>query len=465
MPTASRHLDCSNGSAWRSTGKVCKSSLNQKGFENEEKCSSLEVFFFIITRKNIEMEEIEKAMAEGEKILRAWEPTKIHFGEGAALRVGGVVKRYGDRTLLIIGKGSIKKSGMLDRILRSLERNSVSYKMVEGVEPNPSKETVYRITYHLLAGNFNSILAIGGGSVIDAAKAVGILGTTKEGEIDDYFGVGMVSKKTKKIMNLIAIPTTSGTGSELTKFSVITDTWLHVKKLIFDIAIVPVEAVVDPELTYSCENHVSRVVGLDAMTHLMEGYFNNVDEAVDSEANQRALIGLKLVLEGLPRVLKDGQDIEARGMMSLASTLGGSVLFYKQAGLPHLNSFSWSNVMDHGEAVAVMLPYYSAYYAPNISEKMKKVAELMSIRESKDLTQDFVQGLFEFYKKIDFPLTLKEFKNFSEDLIDKAVRDASQNRMKLEASPRPVPPERGNEILRTIIEGAYEGTIEKIVNL
>jgi alcohol dehydrogenase class IV len=408
---------------------------------------------------------MEKIMAEAEEILKGWKPTKIHFGEGAALRVDEVVKKYGERTLLIIGKGSIRKSGMLDRALRSLEKNSVCYKIVEGVEPNPSKETVYRIVYHLLAGDFSCLLAIGGGSVIDAAKAAAILGTVKEGELDDYFGVGMVSKKVKRIMDLIALPTTSGTGSELTKFSVITDTWLHVKKLIFDIAIVPTEAIVDPELTYSCENHVSRVTGLDAMTHLMEGYFNNIDEAVDSEANQRALIGLKLVLEGLPRVLKDGQDREARRMMSLASTLGGSVLFYKQAGLPHLNSFSWSNVMDHGEAVAVMLPYYSAYYAPDISEKMKNVAKLMGITESGNMKEAFVEGLFDFYKKVNFPLSLKEFKNFSEDLIEKAVRDASQNRMKLEASPRPVPLERSEEILRTIIEGAYQGTIEKIVNL
>jgi alcohol dehydrogenase class IV len=96
---------------------------------------------------------------------------------------------------------------------------------------------------------------------------------------------------------------------------------------------------------------------------------------------------------------------------------------------------------------------------------MKKVAELMSIPESKDLTEDFVQGLFALYKKVNFPLTLREFRNFSEDLIDKAVRDASQNRMKLEASPRPVPAEKSEEVLRTIIEGAYQGTIEKIVDL
>ncbi len=411
------------------------------------------------------MKEIEKIMGDAERILEAWKPTRIHFGEGSIQQVGEVVKKYANRTLLTIGKGTIKKSGVLDSISQALEKNSITYKIVEGVEPNPSKETVYRIVYHLLAGDFNYLLAIGGGSVIDAAKAAGILGTIKEGELDDFFGVGMVSKKVKKIMNLIAVPTTSGTGSEVTKFSVITDIWLHVKKLIFDIAIVPTEAIVDPELTYSCGNHVSRVTGLDAMTHLMEGYFNNVDDGADPGANRRALIGLKLVFEGLPRVLKNGQDREARRMMSLASTLGGSVLFYKQAGLPHLNSFSWSNVMDHGEAVAVMLPYYTAYYAPNISEKIKNVATLMGIPESRDMTKDFVEGLFDFYRKINFPLTLKEFKNFSKDLIEKAVQDASQNRMKLEASPRPVPPEKSEEILHTIIEGAYQGTIEKIVHL
>ena len=411
------------------------------------------------------MKEIEKIMGDAERILEAWKPTRIHFGEGSIQQVGEVVKKYANRTLLTIGKGTIKKSGVLDSISQALEKNSITYKIVEGVEPNPSKETVYRIVYHLLAGDFNCLLAIGGGSAIDAAKAAGILGTIKEGELDDYFGVGMVSKKVKKIMNLIAVPTTSGTGSEVTKFSVITDIWLHVKKLIFDIAIVPTEAIVDPELTYSCGNHVSRVTGLDAMTHLMEGYFNNVDDGADPGANRRALIGLKLVFEGLPRVLKNGQDREARRMMSLASTLGGSVLFYKQAGLPHLNSFSWSNVMDHGEAVAVMLPYYTAYYAPNISEKIKTVATLMGIPQSEDMVKGFVDGLFDFYRKINFPLTLKEFKNFSKDLIEKAVRDASQNRMKLEASPRPVPPEKSEEVLHTIIEGAYQGTIEKIMHL
>ena len=103
---------------------------------------------------------------------------------------------------------------------------------------------------------------------MDAAKAAGILGTIKEGDLDEYFGVGMVSKKISKIMHLIVAPTTSGSGSEVTKLSVITDTKLGVKKLMIDPAIVPTGAIVDPELTYSCGKHITLVSGLDTMTHL-----------------------------------------------------------------------------------------------------------------------------------------------------------------------------------------------------
>jgi len=411
------------------------------------------------------MDTIEKTMREAEGILQAWKPTRITFGEGSVHKVGEVVKKYSDRVLVVIGKGSVKNSGVLDKITGLLEKSSIQYDVCGGVEPNPSKETVYRIVYHLLAKSFPCLLAVGGGSVMDAAKAAGILATVKEGELDDYFGVGMVSKKIKKIMNLIVLPTTSGTGSEFTKFSVITDTVLHVKKVILDMAIVPAEAIVDPELTYSCGPHVSLVAGLDTMTHLIEGYLNTVDENADPEANTRALVGLGLLFEGLPRVVKYGKDKEARRMMSLASTLGGSVLFFKQAGGPHLNSFSWCDVMDHGEACAVMLPYYSAYYAPVVKEKLKTLAQILGVRDSGHIARDFAGGLLDFYKSLNFPSTLKAYERFSEDLIDKAIRDASQNRMKLEAMPRPVPADKSQEVLRTIIEGAYQGSIEEIVKL
>jgi len=152
-------------------------------------------------------------------------------------------------------------------------------------------------------------------------------------------------------------------------------------------------------------------------------------------------------------------------MMSMASVLGGTVLFYKQAGGPHLNSFSWCNVMDHGEACAIMLPYYAAYYAPVVMEKLKTVSQILGVQDSGEPARDLAEGLLNFYKALGFPSTLREVENFSKDLIDKAINDASQNKMKLEAMPRPVPVENSEKVLRTIIEGAYNGTLEEILKL
>jgi len=404
-------------------------------------------------------------MQDIEKVIQEWEPTKIHFGEGSINKVGDAVRRYADNALVVIGRGSIKTTGVLDRITALLDKASIRYEICEGVEPNPSKETVYRIAYRLLAGNFTCLLAVGGGSVIDAAKAAGILAKVKEGDLDEYFGVGMVSKKTERSTDLVAVPTTSGSGSEVTRFSVITDPVLGVKKLMIDPAIVAREAIVDPELTYSCSKQVTLVSGLDAMTHLVEGYLNTVDDASDPQTNDRALAGLALLFEALPRIIRDPQDKAGRKNMALASLLGGTVLFFKQAGGPHLNSFSWCNAMDHGEACAVMLPYYGAYYAPVVADRLKNVSQIMGIKDSGDVARDFAQGLLDFYRELDFPLTLKEFENFSVDLIEKAVSDAAQNKMKLDAMPRPVPLEKSETVLRTIIEGAYEGKLDEILKL
>lgn len=411
------------------------------------------------------MGPVKDRMKSAEMVFQSWQPTKVHFGEGTINRIGEVIKGYSDRALIIAGKGSVQKAGFLDKIKTILDGTGVRYKICQGVEPNPSKETVYRITNHLLAGDFGCLIAIGGGSVMDAAKASGMLGTVKEGDLEDYFGVNMISNKVSKTMPLIVAPTTSGSGSELTKISVITDTDLHVKKMIIDPAIIPTEAIVDPELTYSCGSRVTRVSGLDTLTHLIEGYLNTVDEGADPDANERAIIGLELLFESLPTVLQNPTDKEARKKMSMASLLGGSVLLYKQAGGPHLNSFSWSDVMDHGEACAVMLPYYAAYYAPAVMDKIKILSEILGIRDSGNIAKDFAEGLKSFYRRLNFPTTLKEFNGFSKGLIDKAVADASQNKMKLEAMPRPIPSQQCDQILRTIITGAYNGTTEEILRL
>ena len=106
--------------------------------------------------------DLGTVMQEAEGIVTAWEPTKIHFGEGAVDKTGKLIKKYGGKVLIITGQGSVKTAGYLDRIIKSLDYASVAYHVCGGVEPNPSKETVYRIAYHLLAGGYDCILALGG---------------------------------------------------------------------------------------------------------------------------------------------------------------------------------------------------------------------------------------------------------------------------------------------------------------
>jgi alcohol dehydrogenase len=399
------------------------------------------------------------------KLLRGWKQTDLTFGDGIISKAGETIKRYADSSLIIIGQGAIKNSGVLDLIARSLAEAGVKFEICERVEVNPSQETVYRIAYRLLANNFQSVFAVGGGSVMDAAKAACILASAKEGELQDYYGAGRVSAKIRRIMPLVLAPTTSGSGSEVTRFSVISDTRQQLKKMIADPAIYAHAALVDPQLTSSAPSHITRVSGLDAMTHLIEGYFNRIEKSIDPTAEQRGLLGMSLLFEALPRAIEKPEDGEARKMMSLASVLGGSMFLHGQAGGPHLNSFSWSTVMAHGEATAVMLPYYGAFYAPVIAEKIRTVSDLLGVSPSESPANDFAEGLFAFYRKIGFPTALREFPCFSTALIEKAVEDGRNNTMKLAAMPRPVPVEKSREILNTIIMGAYHGKLEEIVRI
>ncbi len=405
------------------------------------------------------MQRIDEAV----RLLADWKPTLLRFGPGGVTAVGDIVRGYGSSALIVIGRESVERSGALARITAGLDRAGVRNEVCAGVEPNPSQETVYRIAYRLLAGRFDCVAAVGGGSVMDAAKAACILATAKSGELADYYGAGRVSAKITRIMPLVVVPTTSGSGSEATRFAVISDTRSDLKKLIADPAIYAHAAVVDPELTLSAPPVVTRVSGLDAMTHLIEGYFNRIDPATDPTFEARALTGMSLLFEALPRAIQAPDNRDARVMMSLASVLGGSMFLHGQAGGPHLNSFSWSSVMDHGEATAVMLPYYGAFYAPVVAEKLRQVADRLGVAPTGSPARDFGEGLFAFYRRIGFPTTLREFPRFTPALIDRAVEDGHNNPMKLSAMPRPVPVEKSRDILRTIIRGAYEGRLEDIL--
>ena len=403
-------------------------------------------------------------------IFHAWPRTKILFGAGMLKGTGKIAKEFGTSALIVIGGGSVKKNGSLDILLTSLDEAGVSTKIFEGVEPNPSKETIESIAQTYTEGKFELSIALGGGSAMDAAKAALILTGLNETDISPYFGVGKASEKMERISPCICIPTTSGTSSEVTRYSNVTVKKLGLKKLISDIAMHPHYAIVDPELTNSCPKGLTLTAGLDTLTHAMEGYLNTVQDPGNDDINERALLSIELVFRWLKVAAEESTNATARKMLAIASVLGGTVIGgdrFKGTGGPHMNSFSWAETIAHGNSTGIMLPYYTAYYAKNpaVMEKLKPLAKMLGVAEAGDLGIAVPQAMLDWYKSMGFPTKLGDVDGWKDSYLAKAVKDAGQNAMKLKAMPNPVPLDKVNDIIGPIIQAAIDGDLAGIAQI
>jgi alcohol dehydrogenase class IV len=383
---------------------------------------------------------------------------------------GALSEEYpGKKALIVTGGSSAERSGALQKIQDSLNSGGVVFGLLYGVEPDPSSETVERIAAEINKG-YGILIPLGGGSTIDATKAANALAVLG-GSVDDYIGddkvTGKLKSSGKELLPVIAIPTTSGTGAEVTRFSVIT--MAGQKKPIRDWATMAKQAYIDPELTYSCPGKLTAAVGLDTLAHNLEGYLNNTDEDADPGANDRALFGLDLVFKYLPRAVRDCDDKEAREKLALASVLGGTVINYKPTSLPHGLSFFFKEQLAHGDAVSIILPYAWAFYLPSVQEKSVKVARLMGIevegREAREVGVEAVRKLIDFIRDLGHPVALKQVEGVDQDQINHAADSVAGDPMRLSSSPRKIEPEEAIEVFRAIMDGAFEGRIEDILKL
>lgn len=401
-------------------------------------------------------------------IFETWPRTKIYFGKGIFKEVGTIAAKYGKKALIVIGGGSVKKNGSLNMLLTILDNANIQTSIFEGVEPNPTKKTMETIAKSFSEGNFEIMIALGGGSAMDAAKAALILTSLHETDLAPYFGADMVTKKIERITTpCICIPTTAGTSSEITRYSNVTVPELKVKKLISDIAIHPHVAIVDPMLTTSCPKDLTITVGLDTLTHAMEGYLNVVQDPGNQEINNRALLSIELVFRWLQVAAEDPDNIDARKMMAMASLLGGTVIggkTFKGTSGPHLNSFSWAESIPHGKSTGITLPYYIVYFAKNpiVFEKLKPIASMLQVPINENLGVNIAKKMLAWYESMGFPTKLKQIEGWKDNYIEKALNDAKQNEMKLKAMPNPVPIEQVREILLPILEAASDGDLTKI---
>ena len=308
------------------------------------------------------------------KVGEFYAPGKIIFGPGGLSQVGAEAKRLGSKVLMVLGKSAMKKSGALDRLTHLLIENNLEYTIYDNIPSDPTVEIVDTGTSLARKENCNLVIALGGGSVLDTGKAISAM-VTNEGSVADYQEIeGKGRKFQHKTLPFIAIPTTSGTGSEATKNAVITNTEFSLKKSIRDPMLIPEVALVDPELTLSLPPHITADCGGDALTQCIESYLGKKSQEI---TDALALHAIGLIGKSLVKAVKDGKNLEARKDMAMAALLSGLCLSNSGLGAVHALSHPLGVYykIPHGLSCAVLLPYVMEYNLPVVTKKLAKIAQ------------------------------------------------------------------------------------------
>lgn len=389
--------------------------------------------------------------------LESYPDTNIVFGENSLIEFENLM-RYNAPSKIIVftGKSSVEANGAWSRFLRAAALLDVAIIRYSRIEPEPCIETVEAMIDLIENEKPDQVVAIGGGSIMDAAKAA-FLTYQGGGGVSNYFGVNHFSKNNPgvKLRKVICFPTTSGTGSEVTPYANVVDKDSGVKKLIVETEIIPAYSFVCPSFANSMPPHVTLATGCDALAHSIEGFLNVGMDSSHPDANHWARESIRLIEHNLPLVLKDSHNHAARTAMAAAATLGGMVIRYKPTGLPHLCSFSWFGKIEHGIAVAMLLPYAWNYYI----ERKEVQARTMRLAEifPGNTPTEVIRSYRKFLDSIGVPKTLQEFPDITPELLKHTAADAGQNEMKLRLAPRPVPLDQSQAILEEILQHAWQG--------
>ncbi len=348
-------------------------------------------------------------------------PSSVAFAPGSAETVGHLLLGFEVSKVLCVYDSEVKKAGLADTVLSSLKAAKLEVTEWGAVEPNPSDKLVEAGAVLAREAKVEAIVAVGGGSVIDAAKAVSIL-MTNESPINQYDGINLV--KTPGVQ-VIAIPTTAGSASEVTSFTVITDTALQKKMVIGGQNVGARVALIDPRLTIGISPDLTASTGMAAMAHAIEAYLS-VANSIPTDIN--ALKAIELIFHNLPVAVQNGGNMAARTNILLGSMLAGFAYNSAILGLAHSISHPlciYSGV-SHGFANAAVLPYVMEYNGQAVPERVKDVGLAMGL-EIQDLAADealplTIEAVVNLSRTIGIP-TLKEL-GVSRDDFEKIALDS-----------------------------------------
>lgn len=374
-------------------------------------------------------------------------PRNITYGEGALDSLGTL---KGTRAMIVTGGNSMKQHGFLDRAQKLLEQAGLAVRVFEGVEPNPSVETVQRGAKEMGEFKPDWIVAIGGGSAIDAAKIMWVFYEHPSLTFEEMLTPNSIPPLRTKA-RFAAIPSTSGTASEITAFSVITDTKQHIKYPVVSTEMVPDLAILDPSLPATMPPNVTANTGMDVLAHALEAIAST---QATSLTNPDAYEAARLVFEYLPIAYTYPTDMYARAKMHEASALAGMAFSNASLGLTHAMAHKLGGEFGvaHGLANAVLLPHIIEFNRVNAEENPYEfLEEFLGV-------EDLAEAVRELNEVLGLPCCLRdcESANCTEDEFDAAIDRMSQRALE-DPCVLTNPAQPSVDDVKAIYRAAYEG--------
>ncbi len=375
-------------------------------------------------------------------------PTTIYFGVGRRHELLEHCGTLSMRKPLLLTDASLLKLPIIEAFLAHLDEQRLKYTLFTDIKPNPISKNIDDGLKALRDGGHDGVIALGGGSVLDAAKVIALM-FKQSRPLWDFEDVGENYRRVDEaaIAPLIALPTTSGTGSEVGRASLIIDEDTKTKRFIFHPKIVPDIVIADPEFTVGLPPQLTAATGMDALAHNLEAFsapgFHPMADGI-------ALEGMLLIKEALPRAVKNGSDIEARAHLMAAASMG-AVAFQKGLGAIHSLSHPVGAIYDahHGLLNAIFMPYVLQYNQPCIDKKLERLAEYFQ------LPRPGFQGVLEWVialcEAINIPLNLRSIgvdDQYAKQIASQALADPSTP-----TNPRPLTADDLESIFREALTG------------
>ncbi|MBH9973325.1 MULTISPECIES: L-threonine dehydrogenase [Commensalibacter] len=336
------------------------------------------------------------------------------------------IQGHGLKHGLIVTDSFLSKNGVVKKIADMLDQQGIKTNVFDGTHPNPTVTNVNDGLKILKENNCDFVISLGGGSPHDCAKGIALL-ATNGGEIKNYEGI---DKSNKPQLPLIAINTTAGTASEITRFCIITDETRHVKMAIITPHVTPILSVNDPALMAGMPPGLTAATGMDALTHAVEAY---VSTAATPITDACALKAVTLIEENLRNAVKNGQDMQARENMAYAELLAGMAFNNASLGYVHAMAHQLGGFygLPHGVCNAVLLPHVQEYNLPKCAARLKDIAKAMNIDVSsmndEEGAKACIAAIRSLSKDINIPANLTELKVQEKDiptLTANALKDA-----------------------------------------